>query len=405
MSNQDLSLLAMGVDPEELAAGDPFVGRQLIEGGSFVTTHAGEIIERLVTDEAVWLTMVMDFSHSTDSPGIRNAFRTGYQIMMQDKLAKSAVRKKLQVQRIHFGSSVNEEHSFEPLVIMDPATKSTGLNIPLLPQNFTYLGSTATIDALEKALADQRAMERVSAADIEDIVAEHIVILFTDGRLNQSIALAKAMRKGGTWNEPERTEFLSTQVRDVRNFIKLRNERWSFMTFCTVEPQVASLFMEEMQQSRMGAEFTAFIQQRLDDRLAVIAKMSPENRPNVTPTLETEAAQLMYEAMMAGWGYFVDDENEIDNIPDADTRLLAQLYRQSERVIIESIEYSYFALGGLGMKPQNVLTVLHNPDAVLELVGTHMSSSVIRQTGGSQTAIAVNLTPAQADDEDDAAVF
>lgn len=404
---QDLSLLALGVDPDELGETDPFVSRQLADANSYVSSHAGEIVEKITTNDARWMSLVLDFSHSTDAKAIRDAFRLGYTVMMQEKLAKSSIRRSLMVQRVHYGSTVEEIHPFDNLVRIDPTTKSTELNIPLLPADFEYLGGTATLDALEKALADQRAMERVSAPDLENIASEHTVLLFTDGRVNVSLALQKAKQEAidanQRWTDADTKTFLEKQVRDVRRFIKLRNEKWSFMAFCTVEPYVAEVFLQAMQQTAMSAQFMTLIRQRLDERLQVINLLPVENRPSVMPTLESEAANLMYETMMSGWGFYVEDADEIDKMSDEGERTLAQLYREAEGVIVNNIERSYFTLGGLGLKRQNVLTVTHNADAVLELIGTHMSSSVIRQAGGSQTAIAVNLTPQGAKDEENSA--
>ena len=120
-----------------------------------------------------------------------------------------------------------------------------------------------------------------------------------------------------------------------------------------------------MADKRTATDFTDYLKQKA----------------NFQGTTE-ESAKIMFEAMATGWGYWVDDPKQIDTITIPEDRDRAKLYLQAEEIILKHFMSSYKGVGGMGIPHQNVLTVWHEPDQIVDMIGAQVSSSIIRASQG-----------------------
>lgn len=336
-----MTQIPFGIDPDDLDD-EEFVGNQLAN-----SALVGQIVDivapdNLTTDEAVGISIAIDMSGSMSVSGIPDAVIKGYNTMI-DTLATTSERRQMFVQTVTYDTDVSELHTFRRLV--SPKDNRT-LNIPTLDKN-TYNpakgGMTASINAMMKVSADNRLFEQVLGMDDVDVNSRHVVVLITDGFVNVAVQDAAVQ---------------------MRRFIKRLSltEKWTFLVFC-------------MADRRTAQDFTHYLRSTANFQGS-----------------DEDGAKIMFEAMATGWGYWVDDPIDIDNIPNPADRARAKLYHQAEEIILKHFMSGYLGIGGMGIPHQNVLTVWHDPAAVVDLIGAKVSSSIIR---ASQGRIAVT-TPAPA---------
>lgn len=330
--------IPFGINPDELDD-EEFVGNQLAN-----SALVGQIVDivaptNLTTDDAVGISIAVDMSGSMSSVAITDAVIQGYNTML-DTLATTSERRQMFVQTVTYDTEVTELHTFKRLV--NPQDNKT-LNVPYLDRS-TYRpsmgGMTASINALMKVAADNRYFETVLGMDDVDVNSRHVIVLITDGFVNRAVPDAAAQ---------------------IRRFIKRLSytEKWTFLMFCMADKRTAN-------------DFTKYLQQ------AVNFQGTPE-----------EGAQVMFEAMATGWGYWVDDPGDIDSIANPADRKRAQMYYDAEQIILKHFMSSYAGIGGMGIPYQNVLTVWHDPEQIIDLIGAQVSNSIIRASQGKITVSAV----------------
>lgn len=320
-----------GINPDELDDED-FVGNQL--ANSALVSQIVDIVapDNLTTDDAVGISIAVDASGSMGASETVDAVIKGYNTML-DTLTTTSERRQMFVQTVLYDTQVKELHTFKRLV--SPQDNRT-LNVPYLERsvyNPANGGMTASIHALMKVAADNRLFEQVLGMDDVDVNSRHVLVLITDGFVNEASADAAPQ---------------------IRRFLKrLRyTERWTFLGFCLAERNTTQDFVKHL---RSATQFQG--------------------------TLE-EGAQIMFEAMMTGWGYWVDDPQQIDQISNAEDRKLAKLYHAAEQIILKHFMSIYKGVGGLGMPRENVLTVWHEPQQIIDLIGAKVSGSIIRASQG-----------------------
>lgn len=348
------------VDPSSVSPADPFVSSHL--AASLLPSVIGRIVARdnITTDDISAISAVIDRSGSLNIEELIAALVGGYQNMVK-ALAVTHDRAKMHLQTVCFDTHVEELHTFTRLV---SPTDNRTLNVPLLispAQAAQYRrksqpipddrrlydpgmgGLTATVAAMMKVTADLMYLERVLGLPDIDVSSRRIAVLLTDGF-------------GNVGSAKETAEYRRT-VKRLR-----AQETWTFLAFCLATNDTVETFAEGLRNSRV----------------------------HWTGTLE-QARQLMYEAMMTGWGYYVDDPAKIKSIGDGESRDLAELYLASEEVIIAELEPRYVIIGGMGFPRRNVLAESAEPETLAELLGTKVSSSIVR---ASQGQVPITVDPA-----------
>lgn len=323
--------IPFGIDPDELDD-EEFVGNQL--ANSALVGQIVDIIapDNLTTDQAVGISIAVDMSGSMSVSGIPEAVVKGYNTMIRT-LATTSERRQMFVQTVTYDTDVRELHTFRRLV--SPKDNQT-INVPNLDKttyNPSQGGMTASINALMKVSADNRLFEQVLGLDDVDVNSRHVIVLITDGFVNVAVPDAAIQ---------------------IRRFIKRLNltEKWTFLMFCMADKRTAKDFTQYL---RSVANFQG---------------------------TDEDGAKVMFEAMATGWGYWVDDPKDIDAIPHPDDRARARLYLQAEQIIVKHLMSQYVGIGGMGIPPQNVLTVWHDPETIVDLIGAKVSSSIIRASQG-----------------------
>lgn len=373
--------LLFDIPMDEIAPQDPWVASML--QASTIPDVIGELTSRaiLTSDETIDLQFVLDKSGSlenfvdaiiagmestdTKQPGFYEELR---------KVAK-VERAKFRMALHLYDTHVRQLFPLTRLFIDDPDPARAGKDMrnpaatKINKVNYRPSGRTNTIMAMKQALADALMYNGVMQSPDFEQPVKHVLAGMGDGLCNEG-TLA------------ELVEFRQTVLR-LR-----KSESWTFLFFFIADADTVKQFRDGM----VNVDAQWYIQQLIETR-----GLEDDTEPNPitgdTYTAVDKAwAQLMFEVMGTGWGAYTADKSAVAKLPGENGKI-ARLYLAGEKVI-ENMMGDYTAQGGFAFPAANVSTIFFDPMQIAHMLGTKVSSSVIR-------SVALNVGAPQVAPADD----
>ena len=242
-------------------------------------------------------------------------------------------------------------------------------------------GATNTILAIQKTLADAIGYDAVMAHPDFDQVSKHVVWVLSDGFCNL-----------GTTQE----------LRELRRTIKRlrQSEAWTFLFFFVTTPETVAMFesmlfeqdtLDKVLKLHWTAQAARANVDSYLERLIQSRQFQDDTQVNSSGNVYTARqkamAQLMFEAMGTGWASFTETEDDVYALTGSRGEM-AQLYLLAEKAIVRMLggDRNYTAQGGFCFPAENVSTIFFEPEAIAQMLGMEVSSSIIRHSIGIGSA-------------------
>lgn len=373
------------IPTDEIAPDDSWVA------GALAASTIPNVIGLLTSDDvqtgdaAIDIQLVVDNSGSLDGyedyiiagvEGIPASGTNPAQPGLYDELKKvnKTDRAKFRSQMRLFADNVRELYPLTRLFIKDPQQQGKDMRNPAIVKlsraNYRTSGSTNTILAAKRALADAMAYNAVMAHPDFEVTTKHVLALMTDGFCNQ-----------GTVGE-------LIEVRKTINKLR-KQENWTFLFFCVADIDTVKSYRQQMARV---SDVAWYIEKLIKDH-AFIDDEQPSPVTGKKYTAEEKAfAQLLFETMGTGWGFYAETEKEVKAMTGENGRI-AQLYLASEGKLVDMLSGFYTAKGGFAFPAQNVTTIFFEPLEIARMLGQKVSSSVIRSVGLSAGPASPAITP------------
>lgn len=378
------STMLFNIPANQVAPEDDWVENQLAASTlpSVLGTLTSE--ETLTTDETYDIEGVVDVSGSLT--GLEEAVISGMEgtgkpdnpgLYAELKKVARAERAKFRAALHLFNQYLKEIYPLTRLFIPDtnPGMQGKDMRNPdvvkLSRVNYRPNGTTNTILAMQRILADAMLYNKVMAGPGIEQPVKHVLYGVSDGFCNE-----------GT--QAELAEFRKTVLR-LR-----KQENWTFLFFFIADPRTVSDFRSRM----ANADADWYIQKLIADR-ALVDDTVPNGVTGELYTAEDKAwAQLMFEAMGTGWGAYAQSKSAVASLTGENGKI-AKLYLAGEEAIEETVS-GYTAQGGFAFPASNVSTIFFEPQGIAKLLGLKVSSSVIASVGlgNGPTVAPAGNTPA-----------